>query len=415
MAPTSWPLHFRLKEAIRSLRFGEFETIAEAAESYQLMRKQLSDELYLCHLEFPAGGKKHGERTGAQKRANGQQRFSKKEEQELVQEVLKDDFEPTNAAILALANSKLRKEDHLTRSWVRNFLGRNPDARKAAERWKNRPLPVSEVKPRKRRPNAPNRLFTEDQEELLADRIVDSNCTCYADMKDLVAEALDELGKDHDAIRDGWLYEFVKRHPECKSVVTRKSGQHYSVTSREDAGLTHHIETYCEHLHLGRVQEAEEIRQQIEAGPSDPDERYGPGKHDEAIIDVFIEVFYMAREGKLLPEDSQVCLSEPVHHEGEPVMIPVMPNDALNRAALIQKARKSMMKRRFGIDNSEPRTIHVEIENADAKGNSVSSRTDTDSEPASPSSSPMRPSDPDRQIKAIIEQRGAQKRARMGK
>ena len=113
MAPP-WPKAFCLKEAIRSLRFGECDTISDAAEVYGISQASLRTEASLCGLSFKERGT--GGRDGNGSKKPSGQRFTKEEEKEIVREVLKEGFGHTHNDILDLANSKLGDDEQVTKA-----------------------------------------------------------------------------------------------------------------------------------------------------------------------------------------------------------------------------------------------------------------------------------------------------------
>ena len=337
MAPP-WPKHFCLKEAIRSLRFGECDTIADAAEVYGVSQASIRKEASLCGLTFKE--REAGDSKGTRGKTFSGQRFTDEEEKEIVREVLKEGFEATHSEILALANSKLGEDNQVAKSWVTSFLNRNPEAREAIDQRRKRleeakPKP----KPRSTRPNAANRKFTEEEEDELEDRILDSNCNCYEDMVVLAEELLEELGQDDETISTHWMYAFVKRHPDCKEIITERSGGSYIGSA--DSIWTRAIYTYNDHIHMGRLKEAKNSRQDIENGKDLFLQTDASGEYWPNSAEILVEIYKRRKEFEDIVTQ---FLGDPVIREGEEIFVPIMPRDFNDMIALMGRVRADLIK-----------------------------------------------------------------------
>ena len=134
-------------------------TITKAAELYSLLRILLRDEPYPSRFDLRKRRLRLWVKWQKQKIPSGQ-RFTKKQEKEIGQVVLKEGFEATDISILALASSKLREDEPVRNSCVSNFQNRYPEAHKAVDsQKKSLQQPFATAKPRMTRPNAANRKF----------------------------------------------------------------------------------------------------------------------------------------------------------------------------------------------------------------------------------------------------------------
>ena len=93
----------------------------------------------------------------------------------------------------------------------------------------------------------------------------------------LAEKLLEELGLHHETISNHWMYAFVKRHPDCKEVITERSGGYFIVPV--GSTFTRNIYTYSEHIHLGRHRETKKIRQDIEDGKDLSDQTNASGEY----------------------------------------------------------------------------------------------------------------------------------------
>ena len=405
MAPSSIPREVLVKEAIRSLRFGECDKIIEAAKLYGLSPSLLRNESILNGFTFKEDKR---DDENPKKKPSGQ-RFSKEQEKETVQEVLKEGFDATNSGILELANSKLGEEEQVTKSWVRGFLNRNPEAYEAIKKRKNRsqPQPVPNAGPKTNRPNAPNRKFTVEQEEELACRILDSNCTCYDDMQVLAEELLEELGKHYETISTHWMYGFAKRYPECKSVIKERSGGSYIVTMNASAHtFTKNIFTYSDHPHMGRYEEAKEIRRDVEEGKLSSNQSNDSGQYSPSLAEIYVEIGRRVLD-KVYEEDVIAGFLPPreVEHENR-TYIPVMPSDPNAMFKLIYTVSNELKERR----QEESRTKDPKQTEATKQAiKAARAAKPLSTQSMSRAKSPLKASDPNERLEPA-KRKGAKKR-----
>ena len=196
-------------------------------------------------------------------------------------------------------------------------------------------------KPKSTRPNAANRKFTEEEEDELEDRILDSNCNCYEDMIVLAEELLEELGLHCETISKHWIYAFVKRRPDCKEVITERSGGFYIVGA--GSTFTRNVYTYSDHPHMGCYKEAKRIWQEIQDGKnlSVSDQTNASGEYWPNLARIHVEIYKRMKEF----EDQVVSyLKNPVLRDGKEIFVPVMPEDLDEAMGIIRRVREDLIK-----------------------------------------------------------------------
>ena len=116
-----------------------------------------------------------------------------------------------------------------TRLKLSRGSGESAQEQNAESRNDDDPASVAEQptpKPRKYGAHVGKRKFTDEQKLELVDRLLDSNCTSFADCAALGSQLLHEVGKIDEDVSREYMHSFVKTYPQLRTLIDRGQNGH---------------------------------------------------------------------------------------------------------------------------------------------------------------------------------------------